>query len=263
MVSNWLFIGPHVDRVSAYNGTECIVATGPPLPEPAPRLLSHVPLHCRNEYPHTWSAHACGRPCYRDLWEGLVTWSEAAALTAAAECRLLHAAPGRPSAVLGECDDSRASAPVLRRLARVLRTHYGVPRPTLSHRRTDIVGPGSAGNDACFMHTDLDASRSYAFTFVVALSSGDGDDFEGGETGVAESWAHAAALRVNGSARLMRVTHGSLVVPVLGRALAFSAGDENPHCRMPVLSGRRVVMQTWWRCGELEGRETTSHGDMF
>jgi hypothetical protein len=32
---------------------------------------------------------------------------------------------------------------------------------------------------------------------------------------------------------------------------------------MPVLSGRRVVMQTWWRCGELEGRETTSHGDMF
>ena len=112
-------------------------------------------------------------------------------------------------------------------------------------------------------------------------------------------------------AALMRVLRGHLVVPRTGRALVFSAGDENPHCRMPVLAGRRVVLQVgccgdlharvracaytntprgaagaraarargiiapnrsgwggaaaqaWWRCGDRDGGETTSHGDMF
>ena len=141
-LSNWLFLEAlgGIERVGAHNSSGSCAASAARGPVAAsPQLHQHAALPCVNRYPRVWAAHACGVACFRDVWGGLATGAEARALVLAAECRVASAALGpaqrRSSGALGECDDAAAAAPVLRRMAGVLASHYGVVHPTLSHRR--------------------------------------------------------------------------------------------------------------------------------
>ncbi len=120
----------------------------------------------------------------------------------------------------------------------------------LDHFRVDIGSPSSYGYTTCHLHSDFQASVSYVYTAVIYLST-EGIEFEGGETVFVDRLAQGVDARgILTSGGLDAVDAGDVVEPRKGRAVLFSGGLENMHCRMPVFDGTRSVLQLWWDCAQ-------------
>jgi len=103
------------------------------------------------------------------------------------------------------------------------RFRRAMPRP----RSLAALSPATAPRP-----TSQNNTAHYHYSALLYLSTGDGDDFQGGEF------------------QFMDAAGNATVLPRKGRAVLFSAGQENLHRVRPVVAGVRYAISMWFTCDE-------------
>ena len=213
----------------------------------------------------------CSDACSRTLWSHLATRDECEQLIARAN-RIMPAPESHPHhnmylmlcAASGEVRTTLLFVRLVERMRRAIAHEYGVPMERVLPRSAFLSRLYAPGCEDQTLHADESSYDCFHYSGVLYLST-HGVDFEGGSI---RFFTQPAAHIEGGGTEHEHIAVGDMlaleeVAPVIGSAIAFSSGWENPHQVQPLTSGCRYAVPAFFAttCEEVAAPTTSRSGD--